>query len=437
MLHINIQQGFYILILDKIFDRMRLEKPKGTRDFSPEEMEKREYVQRIISRIFENYSYRKIQIPTFEHARLFQLRSGEEIQEHMYIFEDKKGRRLCLRPEATASVCRMFSEELRIFPKPLKLYYYGPMFRYEEPQKGRYREFWHLGLELIGPSGPESDAEVILIAYESLKRLGLKFELEIGHLGIIRGLLKDLEIKGDIQNRIIACIDKGDIEGLRKLIHEELIFDLIELKGNQGIINKANSLLKDYPNSIRALNDLKETLSLLDFMEIEYSINIGIARGLEYYTGMVFEIRVPDLGAQNQICGGGRYDELIELFSGISVPAVGFAFGFDRVMESIEMQKIEIPKKQIDVVVAPVSEDVKKDALKIASDLRKNFIVDLDLMNRKLGKTLEYASEIDARYVLIVGKKDLENGKVTLRNMKSGKQDVVRIEEIENILKTK
>ena len=426
--------------LDKIFkisDRMKkIEKPKGTRDFSIGDMEKREYSERIISEIFENYGYRKIQTPTLEYAELFQLKSGEEIQRHMYVFEDKKGRRLCLRPEATASVCRMFSEKLRSLPRPIKLYYHGPMFRYEEPQKGRYREFWHLGLELIGPSGPESDAEVISIAYESLRRLGLEFKMEIGHLGIIRGLLKDLGIKEDIQNKIIASIDKGDIEGLKKLTRDGLLFDLIKLKGDKSVIDKANSLLGDHEKSIKALNELREIISLLDLMKLEYSLNLGIVRGLDYYTGMVFEIRVKELGAQDQICGGGRYDELIGLFSGISVPAVGFAFGFDRVMEAMELQGIEIPKKQVDAVVAPVSKEVRNDALKIASELRKNFIVDFDLMNRKLGKILEYASDIDARYVVIVGKRDLENDKVTVRDMKSGEQEIVEIKRIEDILKS-
>ena len=414
---------------------MKIEKPRGTRDFSVEEMEERDYIENALTDVFEAYGYKKIRTPTFEHMELFTLKSGEEISEHMYVFEDKKGRKLCLRPEETASVCRMFSETLRMSAKPIKLYYFDPMFRYEEPQKGRYREFWQLGLELIGPKGPESDAEVISVAYDSLKRLGLAFRLEIGHLGIVKGLLADKNIAEDIQRKVISCIDKNDHEGLKKLTNEPLLFELIALKGGKEIIEKAEEKLRDSKKAVAALTELKEILSYLDVLGVEYMLNLGVARGLEYYTGMVFEIRVAGLGAQNQICGGGRYDNLIELFSGLSVPAVGFAYGFDRVVEAAQLQKIETPARTIDAVIAPASPEMKKEALKIAAALRKDYVVDYDLMDRKLGKILEYAAEAKARYVIIVGAKDLALGQVTLRDMTSGEQKIIKIEEIGKALK--
>ncbi|RLI89574.1 MAG: hypothetical protein DRO62_01305 [Candidatus Altiarchaeales archaeon] len=407
-----------------------IKKPRGTRDFPPREMEKRDYVEDSIIEVIESYNYRKILIPTFEHAELFQLKSGEEIEEHMYVFEDKSGRRLSLRPEATASVCRMFAEELRGSRLPLKLYYSCPMFRYERPQRGRYREFWQLGIELIGPKGPESDAEIIAIAYEALKKLGLKFQLEIGHLGILRGLMDDLSIDEKIQNRVIASIDKGDVENLKKLIDKQILFDLIEIKGDKSIIERAGKLLNKYPEARKALNELRGVLHWLDLMDVEYKIDLGIVRGLEYYTGTVFEIRVSELGAQNQICGGGRYDDLIELFSEVKVPAVGFAFGFDRIMNAMDLQEIKIPRKVTDVVIAPVSDTVREEAVKIASRLRDELSVDIDLMNRKLEKILKYAGDIGARYTIIVGPEDLKKREVTVRNMESGKQKKVRIENL-------
>jgi len=407
-----------------------IKKPRGTRDFPPREMEKRDYVEDSIIGVIESYNYRKILIPTFEHAELFQLKSGEEIEEHMYVFEDKSGRRLSLRPEATASVCRMFAEELRGSRLPLKLYYSCPMFRYERPQRGRYREFWQLGIELIGPKGPESDAEIIAIAYEALKKLGLKFQLEIGHLGILRGLMDDLGIDEKIQNRVIASIDKGDVENLKKLIDKQILFDLIEIKGDKSIIERAGKLLNKYPEARKALNELRGVLHWLDLMDVEYKIDLGIVRGLEYYTGTVFEIRVSELGAQNQICGGGRYDDLIELFSEVKVPAVGFAFGFDRIMNAMDLQEIKIPRKVTDVVIAPVSDMVREEAVKIASRLRDELSVDIDLMNRKLEKILKYAGDIGARYTIIVGPEDLKKREVTVRDMESGKQKKVRIENL-------
>ena len=414
---------------------MKIEKPRGTRDFSIEEMSERDYVENTVAGVFKAYGYKKIKTPTFEHMDLFTLKSGDEISTHMYAFDDKKGRKMCLRPEETASVCRMFSETLRTLPKPLKLYYFDSMFRYEEPQKGRYREFWQLGLELIGPKGPEGDAEVISVAYDSLKKVGCAFRLEIGHLGIVKGLLADKKIPEDIQRKAISCIDKNDAEGLRKITNEPLLFELIALKGGKEVIAKAEETLLESKKAVAALMELKEILAYLDVLGVEYTLNLGVARGLEYYTGMVFEIRVPDLGAQSQICGGGRYDNLIELFSGISVPAVGFAFGFDRVTEALQMQGVKKPEKKRGIIVAPVSPDMKKEAMRIASDLRKTHTVEYDLMDRKLGKILEYAGEKGASYVVIVGRKDHSEGMVTIRNMTTGEQKTVKIKEIEEALK--
>jgi len=412
---------------------MKVEKPRGTRDFAPDEMWTRTLVERKMSCVIENYGYRKVSVPTFERSELFKLKSGEEIAKHMYVFEDKGGRELCLRPEATASVCRMFAEELRAYQKPVKVYYSGPMFRYEEPQKGRYREFWQIGVELIGPSGPESDAEVIEVAAGSLKSMGLRFELEVGHLGILRGLMQDLKVKEKVQDDVISAIDRGQKDRAEKLVKDKVFFELVELKGDKKIIKNAEKILKDYENASKALKEFKGILSYLDALEVDYSINLGIARGLEYYTGMVFEIRGDGLGAQNQICGGGRYDNLVELFSSLSVPAVGFAFGFDRVVEAVKEQGIEIPKKKIDLVVAPVSDEVREEAMKIASRFRGNCSVEVDLMNRKLGKILEYASRVNARYTIIVGPKELEKGLVVLRDMKSGTQKEIDLNEIERI----
>ena len=414
---------------------MKIEKPKGTRDFAPEEMEARKYIEREIAGMFTRYGFRQIRTPSFEHVELFEKKSGEEISTHMYAFEDKKGRMMCLRPEETASVCRMYAETLRTKQKPLKLYYFDPMFRYEEPQKGRYREFWQMGLELIGPSGPESDAEVISVAYESLKKIGVQNVLEIGHLGVLKGFLEDRNVPEADQRKILACIDKNDIEGLRKLSVEKALYELIGLKGGKEVLAKAEKHLKNCERSMKSLTELRNIIDTLDFLGIEYLINLGIARGLEYYTGMVFEIRVAGLGAQNQICGGGRYDNLIELFSGLSVPAVGFAYGFDRVVEAAQLQKIETPARTIDAVIAPASPEMKKEAFKIAAALRKDYVVDYDLMDRKLGKILEYAAEAKARYVIIVGAKDLALGQVTLRDMTTGEQKIIKIEEIGKALK--
>ena len=413
---------------------MKIKRPRGTRDFAPEEMRKRNFVKNKIEEIYKKFNYSEITIPTYEHLELFNLKSGDDIRDAMYVFRDKKGRELCLRPEATASVCRFFANELRNVQKPLKFYYYSPMFRYERPQKGRYREFFQSGIELIGPKNPISDAEVITVAYRALKNLNLNFELEIGHLGILRGLLNDLGIAEEKQDELINAVDKKDIKVLENIVKHQIIFNILELKGDSKIIKKAENLLKDYPAAVLALCELKEILLLLDILSVGYVIDLGVARGLEYYTGMVFEIRVPELGAQCQIAGGGRYDKLIVLFDGPKTPAVGFAFGFDRVMDAYELQGLKIPGTDVDFVVTAVDYSVQKNALKIASKLRENFVVDFDLMNRKLGKVLDYADGLNAKFVIIVGPREFKENNVSVRNMKTKERKIVGIDELGNLI---
>ena len=413
---------------------MKIKRPRGTRDFTPEEMQKRNFVKCKIEEIYKKFNYSEIKIPTYEHLELFNLKSGDDIRDAMYVFRDKKDRELVLRPEATASVCRMFANDLRNMQKPLKFYYFDPMFRYERPQKGRYREFFQSGIELIGPKSPESDAEVITVAYKALKNLNLNFELEIGHLGILRGLLNDLGIDEGCQDELINVIDKKDVARLENLVEHAVILDILEMNGSKEIIEKAEILLKDYPAAISALSELKEILLMLDISGVEYVIDLGVARGLEYYTGMVFEMRVHDLGAQCQIAGGGRYDKLIELFDGPKTPAVGFAFGFDRVMDACEIQGAEIPASDVDFVVTAVDHSVLKIALKIAGNLRENFVTEFDLMNRKIGKVLDHADSINAKFVVIVGPREIREGKVSIRDMKTKEQKTIGIDELGSLL---
>ena len=423
---------------------MKIKKPRGTRDFLPEEMWLRDFVEKKIIEVFETFGYRKIMIPTFEHSTLFKIKSGEEILEHMYTFKDKGGRELCLRPEATASVCRMFAEEMRGEKKPLRLYYSCPMFRYEEPQRGRYREFWQIGIELIGPKNEYSDAEVISLASLALKNLGITHKLEINHIGILRNLLRDLGVDQKLQSRIMTLIDKKDPsleDFLKKNVKKdwEKILELIQLRGEKEILARATELLSDHKSCLLSIEELKRILDILDYIEIEYEVDMSIARGLEYYTGMVFEIKAEELGSQSQICGGGRYDSLIEILCNEKVPAVGFAFGFDRVVEVVKLKGLNFPEKRLDILVVPVSEEERKDAIKLVNSLRNNFIgklsISLELMNRSLRKALEYANSIKARYVIIVGKRDLENGKVTIKNMDLGKEEKINLEEITNFFK--
>ena len=411
---------------------MKIENPKGTRDFTPAMMRERGYVEDVVTDVLEGAGYEEIATPLFEYADLFEVKSGVDIKDRMYVFEDKGGRRLCLRPELTASVCRMFANELKNLPKPLRLYYSGPMFRYEEPQKGRYREFYQTGLELIGVEGVLADAEVVCVACECLDMFGLKYELELGSIKILRMLLGELDVSSNDQDKIIALLDEGRRDELKELIADETLFSLIGIKGGLDEIGKAKKLCKGFDGAFKAVAELEELASILEGVGLSFVVDFSIARGLEYYTGMVFEIRVSGLGAQNQICGGGRYDNLIELFGGPSTPAVGFAFGFDRVCEALKAQDIEFPTKGVKVVVAPIGDEVRGYAMKVSRTLRrilKDVSVRVELSGKKLKKVLEYASDSGIDYVVIVGGREEEKGEVTIRNMKAKTQETVHLKD--------
>lgn len=420
---------------------MEISRPRGTRDFLSKEMRQRKYVENTLRIVFENYGYGEIKTPIFEDLILFTKKSGEAIKEEIYHFKDKGNRDLALRPELTAPVARLYLNELQRQAKPIKMYYFGSCFRYERPQAGRFRQFWQFGCELIGGKSPEAEAEVIAMAAHCLDELGLKdYEFHIGNLGIIRSLLNDAEVPGGDQEKIMGLIDKGDVEELKNLLSnmniieslKVILLKLIGIKGHNEVIGEVRNIVKNCRGAFKSLDDLGELLNLLEtFGFTNYIVNMGIARGLDYYTGIVFEIYVRGLGAQKQISGGGTYN-LIEAFGGESVNSTGFAFGFDRVMEALKKQNAEIPVKgHVDVFVVALSPKMRDEAFKITQNLRKIGIkTDVDLARRKTKKILSYADNLGAKYAVLVGARDIDAGKITLKNMKSGEQELIAFEEL-------
>ncbi|MFQ6051927.1 MAG: histidine--tRNA ligase [Candidatus Hydrothermarchaeota archaeon] len=415
-----------------------IHRPRGTRDFNEIDMQKREFVKKIIKECFESYGYREIMTPTFEHLELFLIKSGDEIRDSMYTFKDRGGRDLVLRPELTAPVIRFYVNELQSYPKPLKISYFGNCFRYERPQAGRFREFWQYGAECIGFSEIDAEAEVITMAVDSLMRLSLKdFELSVGHLGVLRNVLEENGVGEKHQNRIMGLIDKGDFDALDDYlkdlsIRKDTVYSIIDLKGDpESVIRKAKEILRD-SRSISSVNYLEELVEKLRIFGLrDFKVDLGIARGLDYYTGMVFEIYHRKLGAQSQICGGGTY-ELSEMFGGEKTGTTGFAFGFDRIINALEKENVEIPvSPPVRVFIAPVGDVSKELIIKITQNLRKNKISSsFDLMNRKLSKNLSYADSLGIPYVLIVGEEEVEEEKYTLRDMRSGKQIKLSLDDL-------
>ncbi len=429
---------------------MEFMRPRGTRDFLFDEMERRKKAEGTLRDVFENYGYREIKTPLFEELKLFTTKSGEEIVDQLYNFKDKSDRDLTLRPEITAPVARLYLNELeKTSSKPIKLYYYGSCFRYERPQKGRFRQFWQFGCELIGAKSPQGEAEVISMCSDSIKALGIDgADVNINHLGIIRGLFRHFNVDKNTQRDLMVIIDKGDKELLKESLSgnnpvidndelNQILLKLIDLVGDKTILDDVNELIEDYDETHESFDELCQLVELLNsFNMTNYTLNLGVARGLDYYTGIVFEIYVEGLGAQKQVCGGGTYS-LIKVFGGQEVESTGFALGFDRLMNAIEeLTAEEEIKSHLDVYVAPISDDVRLKAYEITQTLRRSGIkCDVDLNNKKFKKIMNYADKINVEKVIIIGKKDLDEGNVTIKNMNSGLQEAVRIENIVNYIK--
>ncbi|MBE8539926.1 histidine--tRNA ligase [Geoglobus acetivorans] len=398
---------------------MKIEKPRGTRDFLPQEMEKRRHIENLMRKVAESFGYREIQTPTFEHLELFTLKSGEGIVEEIYAFKDKGGRDLALRPELTAPVMRMFVNECSVMPRPLRFYYFGNCFRYERPQRGRYREFWQFGVELIGSDKPESDAEVIYLAYRILKELGVDFRLHVGHVGLLRKVLQDL----DSADAAMRLIDKKDFDGLKVLLNEcgkSDLFETVVRLSECGTVEEAKEVYPEFDYS-----HVEKVSEILTELGVEFSLDFGIARGLDYYTGIVFEVYAEGLGAQKQICGGGSY-RLARLFGGEDVPSTGFAIGFDRVVEvcSAEMQKRPV------AVVVSFGDFVRGQ--KVAELLRAAGIdAVVDVMGRNVRKQLSFANSINADYAIFAGE-EFEKGIVRIKDLRTEEQIDVDVGELES-----
>ena len=430
----------------------RLEKVKGTRDLLPGEMAKRRWVFERIREVFERYNFHEVLTPTFEYTELFKLRSGEEVVEQLYAFDDKGGRNLSLRPDMTSSVARLYVNSFQNAPKPIKWYYIANMFRYEEPQSGRFREFWQAGVELLGSGKVEADAEVIALFVESYLSTGLEdFTVNIGDRVLLDEFAKMLGVEDDIGlMRLIDKKDKMSRKDFAGALREfglsdegvEKVLALVEIKGYPDeVLPKAEELFTG-DEAKAEIKRLYELVDLLDSYGVSrwIRIDLGIARGFDYYTSVVFEAIAPNDIGIGSIGGGGRYDNLIEVFGGKPTPATGFAIGLERLIPILEWKGL-IPEVKLrpDVYVIPIGNEreIKKTAVEVLSALRRAGIkADIELTGRKLRKALDYAGRLKVPYVVLIGRRDLEKGNVTIRDMESGEQITVEKESaVEEILR--
>lgn len=413
--------------------------PKGTNDILPNQIDYWYYVEDIIKDVLQTYGYREIRTPAFEHTELFVRGIGETtdiVNKEMFTFQDKKGRSLTLRPEGTAPVVRAYLEHNLVRENPLvKLFYLGSMFRCEKPQAGRYRQFNQFGLEAIGSQSPLIDAEIIEASLAIYKRLGLsKLNLVINSVGCRECRPKYLsELKGYFQDKkellCPDCRDRYDKNPLR----------ILDCKNTQCRMQIEKSptifdfLCQDCQDHFQRLTEY------LDVLGIAYQVNPLLVRGLDYYTKTAFEIISGELGSQNAVGGGGRYDYLVRELGGKDTPAVGFAAGIERIIATMEKQKVKIPVwAGIKVFVATVSSEDIPAAFKIINNLRENGIsTETDYLNKSLKAQMRLANKLNVSYVLIVGQEELAEQKITIKNMTDGHQQAVPLKEISSYISNK
>ena len=407
--------------------------PKGTEDLLPQDSYRWQYLEKHFKEVCDHFGYREIRMPTFEHTELFERGVGDTtdvVQKQMYTFLDKGGRSVTLRPEGTASVARSYLQNhLYANPFPAKMFYNIPCFRYENKQKGRLREFHQFGIEAFGAKGPSIDGEIIALALTFLERVGLSgLTVHINSIGCpecrkrYNEALKDF-LRPRLSELCGTCQERFERNPLRILDCKSEIC--------QSLVAGA-PVLTDYLCEDCSAH-FKGFQHVLDNLGISYEIDPGIVRGLDYYTKTVFEI----ISGPFTVCGGGRYDGLIEEFGGDPTPAIGFGLGIERLLIRLAETGVKIPNEnRLDLYLVPLGEAAQDFAQSLTLRLRKAGIsADTDHMQRGLKPQMKYADKIGARYTVVLGDNEIQSGKANVKCMQTGEQIEIPFEEFDQFLK--
>ena len=420
-------------------------------------MKRRLALEHLLEDVAQRHGFSRVQTPVFESLELFTAKSGPGVINQLYAFQDKGERDLTLRPELTAPVMRMVAEEMRMDTKPLRLSYYGQCYRYEEFKTGRYREFFQYGVELIGASGPLAEAEVLALAVNMLHATGLEgWEIRIGHVGVLKDALTGLGLSSEVDASTgeppiasaMRLLDKGDDAGLAELFsthgldpaNAEPLRALASLDGGMETLGPARELLSSMDGvSLEALDELETTLTALAALAPAppaMAVDLTVARGLDYYTGMVFEVKVEELGGEGQVLGGGSY-KLLHLFGLPDLdPCCGFGLGFDRVLLALEAQaaasgREETVPGEVDdrphIAIAPNKADHMPLLPLVASLREAGARVELLLSKKNYGRIIKWTEGIGASHLLVVKPEDVENGVARLINFKTGDRSDVEL----------
>ena len=414
--------------------------PRGTQDLLPKDTYKWQYIENKLHELMKIYNYKEIRTPIFESTELFSRGVGDStdvVQKEMYTFKDKGDRSITLRPEGTAGVVRSYIEnKMQGEPnQPVKLYYNGPMFRYERKQKGRYRQFVQFGVEAIGSENPAIDVEIISMLVHIYKSFGLKdLKLVINSIG-------DAESRADytkaLQAHFEPVIDTFCSDCQSRLHTNPM--RILDCK-----VDRDKEAVKNAPKITEYLNDyskqyFEEVKSLLDELGIKYEIDTNLVRGLDYYTHTAFEVmsNAEGFGAITTLCGGGRYNGLLELLDGPKETGIGFALSIERLLLALEAEGIEIEEEDtIDLFIATMGEEADRMSVQLINQLRMAGIsCDKDYLQRKLKGQMKQADRLNAKYTIVLGENELEKQEVEVKNMETGEKTLVSLSELENYLK--
>ena len=419
---------------------------RGTRDFLPQEMRKRNWVQDNIRSVFEAYGYGPLGTPVFESWEMLKIKSGEDIVNQIYYFKDKSGRELGLRFEWTASLARVVASH-RELPKPFKRYAIGPVWRYERPSEMSRREFWQMDVDIVGVSDPIADTEVLSVAVDCLKKIGFEgFLIRLNDRRLLESLIRVAGLPTDRYTDIFRAIDKrkkigdeGVLEELEKIgapkDASERLLELTSTKGDpRETLAKTMTRIGDDDqgrlacDTLSAIVDYAGSFGIAPYLVVD----LGLARGLDYYTGPIFEVYAEGFEGAGSIAGGGRYDDLVETFGGEPTPMTGVSMGIHRLVTLLEkMEVFEGKDLGPKVYVAVASDAVRSNAIAIAQDLRRAGVsTEMELLNRGLRKQLDNANRKGFRKVVIVGERELNEGCVSIRDMGTSEQRMVKIEDL-------
>lgn len=419
--------------------------PKGTYDIVPDELDSSlkwaeshlwQFVESHFTKIAKAYCFQEIRTPYFERTELFLRSVGESsdvVSKEMYTFNDKGNRSMTLRPEMTASVLRAFVERnLQQLGSIHKLFYMGPMFRYDRPQAGRYRQFSQFGIESIGSSEPEADVEVISLLFTILETLGLKnLTLHINSVGDAASReLFSFRLKEFLKPKLHQLSSDSQVRFEKNPLR---ILDSKDLN-DQAILQEAPKL--EDCLSPESKEHFSKVLHYLKALNIDYHINSKLVRGLDYYNQTVFEITSGDLGSQNALGGGGRYDGLLKTLGGPDLPSIGFAFGIERVIQTMLSQGVNLSQKPVPLLYfVPMGDRAKQECFRLASELRKAyFSVEVDFACKNLKNRLKNAEQRNAKYIIVVGDNELETGKASIKNMSTREEKEINLIQLQEEL---